>query len=110
MSIGLSIRVFDYLRMDGWQQQSSRPGVPPSPAAGHEQPFLAISVTDPVKLGTGVQAYISYRVSTKVRFLPSLSRCLPLLVEVCILVRLCNMRALTVNVRGNSNMFSTRDH
>ncbi|CAM6128815.1 unnamed protein product [Calypogeia fissa] len=47
------------------RQQSSRASVPPSPTAGQEQPYLAISVTDPVKLGTGVQAYISYRVSTK---------------------------------------------
>jgi sorting nexin-1/2 len=33
--------------------------------AGSGQSFLSISVTDPVKLGSGVQAYISYRVSTK---------------------------------------------
>ncbi|KAL8140982.1 hypothetical protein V2J09_007003 [Rumex salicifolius] len=29
------------------------------------QPFLSIAVTDPVKLGNGVQAYISYKVITK---------------------------------------------
>ncbi|XP_043724171.1 sorting nexin 1 [Telopea speciosissima] len=34
---------------------------PKSPSA----PFLFVSVTDPVKLGNGVQAYISYRVITK---------------------------------------------
>ncbi|ONM36232.1 sorting nexin 1-like isoform X1 [Zea mays] len=34
-----------------------------SAAAG--APFLSISVTDPVKMGTGVQSYISYRVITK---------------------------------------------
>ncbi|KAF0918544.1 hypothetical protein E2562_025148 [Oryza meyeriana var. granulata] len=37
---------------------------PRSPAAAGV-PFLSISVTDPVKMGTGVQAYISYRVITK---------------------------------------------
>ncbi|KAK7278688.1 hypothetical protein RJT34_23723 [Clitoria ternatea] len=36
----------------------------PSPS----QPFLSVSVTDPVKLGNGVQAYISYRVITKTNF------------------------------------------
>ncbi|CAO1942384.1 unnamed protein product [Urochloa humidicola] len=41
---------------------SQSPRSPP-PAAG--APFLSISVTDPVKMGTGVQAYISYRVITK---------------------------------------------
>ncbi|KAL2613303.1 hypothetical protein R1flu_024995 [Riccia fluitans] len=45
------------------RQQSSRPGGHQSPTA--EQPSLSISVTDPVKLGNGVQSYISYRVSTK---------------------------------------------
>ncbi|XP_038694283.1 sorting nexin 1-like isoform X1 [Tripterygium wilfordii] len=30
-----------------------------------QQPYLSVSVTDPVKLGNGVQAYISYRVITK---------------------------------------------
>ncbi|XP_027936524.1 sorting nexin 1 isoform X2 [Vigna unguiculata] len=36
---------------------------PRSPSSS--QPFLSVSVTDPVKLGNGVQAYISYRVITK---------------------------------------------
>ncbi|KAL0736483.1 hypothetical protein Bca4012_012693 [Brassica carinata] len=36
------------------------PRSPPS-----SQPYLSASVTDPVKLGNGVQAYISYRVITK---------------------------------------------
>ncbi|CAM8920004.1 unnamed protein product [Rhodiola kirilowii] len=31
-------------------------------------PFLSVSVTEPVKLGNGVQAYISYRVITKTNF------------------------------------------
>lgn len=35
--------------------------------AASDAPFLSVSVTDPVKLGVGMQAYISYRVSTKVR-------------------------------------------
>lgn len=36
-----------------------------SPRSPQSQPFLSVSVTDPVKLGNGVQAYISYRVITK---------------------------------------------
>ncbi|XP_057962454.1 sorting nexin 1 isoform X2 [Malania oleifera] len=36
-----------------------------SPRSTSAQPFLSVSVTDPVKLGNGVQAYISYRVITK---------------------------------------------
>ncbi|PKA65769.1 Sorting nexin 1 [Apostasia shenzhenica] len=36
-----------------------------SPRSPSAEPFLSVSVTDPVKLGTGVQAYISYRVITK---------------------------------------------
>ncbi|KAF5174950.1 Sorting nexin [Thalictrum thalictroides] len=40
---------------------------PRSPSSFSQQaPFLSVSVTDPVKLGNGVQAYISYRVITKV--------------------------------------------
>ncbi|XP_027936525.1 sorting nexin 1 isoform X3 [Vigna unguiculata] len=39
---------------------------PRSPSSS--QPFLSVSVTDPVKLGNGVQAYISYRVITKTNF------------------------------------------
>ncbi|KAH8485347.1 hypothetical protein H0E87_026956 [Populus deltoides] len=56
--------VFVYLfveinKMD--QQQSGSP----SPRSPSSQPYLSVSVTDPVKLGNGVQAYISYRVITK---------------------------------------------
>ncbi|RLN05199.1 hypothetical protein C2845_PM13G14150 [Panicum miliaceum] len=43
---------------------SQSPRAPP-PAAAAGAPFLSIYVTDPVKMGTGVQAYISYRVITK---------------------------------------------
>ncbi|KAE8781144.1 putative PX protein [Hordeum vulgare] len=39
---------------------------PRSPGAVARAPFLSICVTDPVKMGTGVQSYISYRVITKV--------------------------------------------
>ncbi|XP_068491808.1 sorting nexin 1 isoform X1 [Phaseolus vulgaris] len=39
---------------------------PRSPSSS--QPFLSVSVTDPVKLGNGVQSYISYRVITKTNF------------------------------------------
>lgn len=49
-------------------QQRSNSGVigglqsPRSPSS----PFLSVSVTDPAKMGNGVQAYISYKVITKV--------------------------------------------
>ncbi|XP_068307997.1 sorting nexin 1-like isoform X2 [Pyrus communis] len=39
-----------------------------SPRSPSSQPYLSVSVTDPVKLGNGVQAYISYRVITKTNF------------------------------------------
>ncbi|XVE75932.1 hypothetical protein DITRI_Ditri12bG0131500 [Diplodiscus trichospermus] len=44
------------------QQRSSTAQSPRSPSS---QPYLSVSVTDPVKLGNGVQAYVSYRVITK---------------------------------------------
>jgi sorting nexin-1/2 len=47
-------------------QERSQSQSPRSPASAAGVPFLSISVTDPVKMGTGVQAYISYRVITKV--------------------------------------------
>ncbi|XP_057743948.1 sorting nexin 1 [Arachis stenosperma] len=54
------------------QQQHQRSGVAassPSPRSpSSSTPFLSVSVTDPVKLGNGVQAYISYRVITKTNF------------------------------------------
>uniref|UniRef100_A0A1D1Z2J0 Sorting nexin 1 n=1 Tax=Anthurium amnicola TaxID=1678845 RepID=A0A1D1Z2J0_9ARAE len=40
----------------------------PSSRSPSSRPFLFVSVTDPVKLGNGVQAYISYRVITKTNF------------------------------------------
>ncbi|KAF2953448.1 hypothetical protein DAI22_01g408800 [Oryza sativa Japonica Group] len=46
-------------------QERSQSQSPRSPASAAGVPFLSISVTDPVKMGTGVQAYISYRVITK---------------------------------------------
>lgn len=39
---------------------------PRSPSS--QPPYLSVSVSDPVKLGNGVQAYISYRVITKTNF------------------------------------------
>ncbi|MQL80718.1 hypothetical protein Taro_013164 [Colocasia esculenta] len=49
--------------------QMSPPGSSsPSPRSPSNRPFLSVSVTDPVKLGNGVQAYISYRVLTKTNF------------------------------------------
>lgn len=47
------------------QHQRSISGSSHSPRSPSSQPFLTVSVTDPVKLGNGVQAYISYRVITK---------------------------------------------
>ncbi|RVX11885.1 Sorting nexin 1 [Vitis vinifera] len=47
------------------EQQRSGSGSSQSPRSPSAQPFLSVSVTDPVKLGNGVQAYISYRVITK---------------------------------------------
>ncbi|KAI4300508.1 hypothetical protein L6164_033878 [Bauhinia variegata] len=48
--------------------QRSLSGSAQSPRSPSSQPFLSVSVTDPVKLGNGVQAYISYRVITKTNF------------------------------------------
>ncbi|XP_010245755.1 PREDICTED: sorting nexin 1 [Nelumbo nucifera] len=48
--------------------QRSLSGSSQSPRSPSAQPFLGITVTDPVKLGNGVQAYISYRVITKTNF------------------------------------------
>ncbi|KAI9153367.1 hypothetical protein LWI28_010286 [Acer negundo] len=45
--------------------QRSTSGSSQSPRSPSSQPHLSVSVTDPVKLGNGVQAYISYRVITK---------------------------------------------
>ncbi|KAI3419543.1 PX domain-containing protein [Psidium guajava] len=47
------------------EQQRSPSGSSQSPRSPSAQPYLSVSVTDPVKLGNGVQAYISYRVVTK---------------------------------------------
>ncbi|KAL6273394.1 hypothetical protein ACE6H2_024086 [Prunus campanulata] len=50
------------------EQQRSVSGSSQSPRSPSSQPYLSVSVTDPVKLGNGVQAYISYRVITKTNF------------------------------------------
>ncbi|KAI6696461.1 hypothetical protein NL676_016580 [Syzygium grande] len=47
------------------EQQRSPSGSSQSPRSPPAQPYLSVSVTDPVKLGNGVQAYISYRVIAK---------------------------------------------
>ncbi|XP_038694292.1 sorting nexin 1-like isoform X2 [Tripterygium wilfordii] len=48
------------------EQQKTSSGSSQSPRSqSSQQPYLSVSVTDPVKLGNGVQAYISYRVITK---------------------------------------------
>ncbi|KAG0497281.1 hypothetical protein HPP92_001972 [Vanilla planifolia] len=47
------------------QQTLSGSPTSQSPRSPSGQPFLSVSVIDPVKLGNGVQAYISYRVITK---------------------------------------------
>ncbi|KAH1227974.1 Sorting nexin 1 [Glycine max] len=56
--------------MEQQQQQRTLSGSSQSPRSpsSSSQPFLSVSVTDPVKLGNGVQAYISYRVITKTNF------------------------------------------
>ncbi|KAA8518553.1 hypothetical protein F0562_016027 [Nyssa sinensis] len=46
-------------------QQRSLSGSSQSPRSPSSQPFLSVSVTDPAKMGNGVQAYISYKVITK---------------------------------------------
>ncbi|WVY97187.1 hypothetical protein V8G54_029338 [Vigna mungo] len=51
------------------EQQKTLSGSSQSPRSpSSSRPFLSVSVTDPVKLGNGVQAYISYRVITKTNF------------------------------------------
>uniref|UniRef100_A0A2N9EK27 PX domain-containing protein n=1 Tax=Fagus sylvatica TaxID=28930 RepID=A0A2N9EK27_FAGSY len=50
------------------EQQRTLSGSSQSPRSPTSQPFLSVSVTDPVKLGNGVQAYISYRVITNTNF------------------------------------------
>lgn len=52
--------------MESTEQPRSISGSMQSPRSPSSQPYLSVSVTDPVKLGNGVQAYISYRVITKV--------------------------------------------
>ncbi|XP_059668695.1 sorting nexin 1 [Cornus florida] len=49
-------------------QQRSLSGSSQSPRSPSSQPYLSVSVTDPAKMGTGVQAYISYKVITKTNF------------------------------------------
>ncbi|KAH8504757.1 hypothetical protein H0E87_012120 [Populus deltoides] len=51
--------------MEQQQQLQRSPSGSPSPRSPSSQPYLSVSVTDPVKLGNGVQGYISYRVITK---------------------------------------------
>ncbi|KAK4759586.1 hypothetical protein SAY87_022717 [Trapa incisa] len=51
--------------MDHQQPPWSVSGSSQSPRSPSSQPYLHVSVIDPVKLGNGVQAYISYRVITK---------------------------------------------
>ncbi|XP_057467023.1 sorting nexin 1-like isoform X2 [Actinidia eriantha] len=46
-------------------QKRSLSGSSQSPRSPSLQPFLSVSVTDPAKMGNGVQAYISYKVITK---------------------------------------------
>lgn len=50
------------------EQQRSPSGSSQSPRSPSAHPYLSVSVTDPVKLGNGVQAYISYRVIAKTNF------------------------------------------
>ncbi|CBI26452.3 unnamed protein product, partial [Vitis vinifera] len=45
--------------------QQSGSGSSQSPRSPSTQPFLSVSITDPIKLGNNVQAYIFYHVITK---------------------------------------------
>nr|GMC88907.1 sorting nexin 1 [Ipomoea batatas] len=54
--------------MEQQQQQISGSGPlpsPRSPSSSQTGPYLSVSVTDPAKMGNGVQAYISYKVIAK---------------------------------------------
>jgi sorting nexin-1/2 len=51
--------------MESKEQPRNISGSMQSPRSPSSHPYLSVSVTDPVKLGNGVQAYISYRVITK---------------------------------------------
>lgn len=51
--------------MESTEQPRNISGSMQSPRSPSSHPYLSVSVTDPVKLGNGVQAYISYRVITK---------------------------------------------
>ncbi|KAF5821427.1 putative Phox domain, sorting nexin Vps5-like, AH/BAR domain superfamily, PX domain superfamily [Helianthus annuus] len=46
-------------------QQRSPGGLQSPRSPSSQPPFLSVSVTDPAKMGNGVQAYISYKVITK---------------------------------------------
>lgn len=49
------------------QQRSFSGGSSQSPRSPSSRPpYLSVSVTDPARMGNGVQAYISYKVITKV--------------------------------------------
>ncbi|XP_040947257.1 sorting nexin 1 isoform X2 [Gossypium hirsutum] len=50
------------------EQQRSTSESSQSPRSPPSQRYLSVSVSDPVKLGNGVQGYISYRVITKTNF------------------------------------------
>ncbi|KAL1196965.1 Sorting nexin 1 [Cardamine amara subsp. amara] len=54
--------------MESTEQPRNVSGSMQSPRSPSSLPYLSVSVTDPVKLGNGVQAYISYRVITKTNF------------------------------------------
>lgn len=72
---------FEFCKM---AQQRSGSGSLQSPRSPSPQaPFLSVSVTDPAKMGNGVQAYISYKVITKVVYsLPSLFHLLFMFIHV----------------------------
>ncbi|KAL3536082.1 hypothetical protein ACH5RR_004543 [Cinchona calisaya] len=55
--------------MNPTDPEKSGSGLTQSPRSPSSQPpFLSVSVTDPAKMGNGVQAYISYKVITKTNF------------------------------------------
>ncbi|KAL6320492.1 hypothetical protein AAG906_007571 [Vitis piasezkii] len=49
--------------------QQSRSGSSQSHRSPSTQPFLSVSITDPIKLGNSVQAHIPYHIITKTNYL-----------------------------------------
>ncbi|GER42042.1 sorting nexin 1 [Striga asiatica] len=55
--------------MNAHQRSGSGPSVQSPRSLSLQTPYLTVSVSDPAKMGNGVQAYISYKVITKLNYL-----------------------------------------